>query len=244
MESPLLIIFLGIFIGLVKGGVTGPIGGAVIVPLLVSQGMSVPESAGVALPLLIIGDMFAMRFYWREWDWPLVRRLLPAAVVGIVVGIWLLVSLDDLVLRRILGVMTMIAVVYKILSDSLKRLSYSPRSWHSYLAGSVAGLTSAIANVGGPPMSAYLLLLRLEPVTYVGTMTLFFTIVNLIKLPIFFQGNIIDTDLLLSVAWAVPLIPIGVWVGRWAIGKINRLWFERAMMVLVIAASLLLIFKN
>jgi uncharacterized membrane protein YfcA len=123
-------------------------------------------------------------------------------------------------------------------------MTYSPRPWHSYLAGFVAGVTSAIANVGGPPMSAFLLLQRLEPVVFVGTMTLFFTIVNLIKLPIFFQGNIIDMDLLLSVAWAVPLIPVGVWVGRWAIGKVNRVWFERAMMLLVLAASLLLIFKK
>ena len=244
MDSPLIIIFLGIFVGLVKGGVTGPIGGAVILPLLVSQGLSVPQAAGVALPLLIFGDMFALRFYWREWDWKLVRHLLPAAVVGIAVGVWLLVSLDDAILRPILGILTIVAVVYKILSDSLKSLKYSPRAWHSYLAGFTTGVTSAIANVGGPPMSAYLLLQKLEPLAYVGTMTLFFAIVNLIKLPLFFQNNIIDTEILLKVAWALPLIPVGVWVGRWAIGKINRLWFERAMIVLVLAASLLLIFKN
>jgi len=243
MDSPILIVFLGIFVGLVKGGVTGPIGGAVILPLL-SQFMSVQDAAGVALPLLIVGDAFAMRFYWRDWDAKLVRSLLPAAVLGIILGVWLLLNLPDEILRPILGVLTIIAVIYKIASDSLKRLTYSPRKWHGYLAGFVTGVTSAIANVGGPPMSAFLLLQRLEPVTFVGTMTLFFATVNLIKLPIFFQGNIINTDLLLSVAWAVPLIPLGVWVGRWAIGRINRLWFERAMMVLVLAASLLLIFKT
>jgi hypothetical protein len=244
MVSPLVIVFLGIFVGLVKGGITGPIGGAVLLPLLVSQGLSVPEAAGVVLPLLIVGDMFALRFYWREWDWKLVRRLLPAAVVGIGVGVWLLVSLDDSILRPILGVLTIVAVVYKILSDSLKQMAYSPRAWHAYLAGFTTGVTSAIANVGGPPMSAFLLLQKLEPLAYVGTMTLFFAIVNLVKLPLFFQNNIIDTQILLSVAWAVPLIPVGVWIGRWAIGKINRLWFERAMIVLVLAASLLLIFKT
>jgi hypothetical protein len=110
--------------------------------------------------------------------------------------------------------------------------------------GLLAGLTSAIANAGGPPMSAYLLLQKLEPVTFVATMTLFFTIVNLIKLPFFFANNVIDINLLLSIAWTIPLIPLGVWIGRWAIGRINRLWFERAMIVLVLAASLVLIFHQ
>lgn len=243
MESPLLLIFIGIFIGLVKGGVTGPIGGAVILPLL-SQTMSVPEAAGITLPLLIVGDMFAVRFYWREWDWSLIRRLLPAAIIGIVVGITMLATLSDVVLRRILGIFTIGIVVYKVAQDSLKRLEYQPRNWHAYFAGFTSGLTSGIANLGGPPMTAYLLLQKLEPTAFVGTMTLFFTIVNLIKVPGFVGAGFINLPKLISIAWVIPLIPLGVWIGRRAIGWVNRLWFERAMIVLLIWASLLLLFGS
>ena len=209
MDSPLLLIFIGIFIGLVKGGVTGPIGGAIILPLL-SQTMSVPQAAGITLPLLIIGDIFAMRFYWREWDIRYLKLLLPAAVVGIVIGISLLVSLPDVWLRRILGVFTLAVIAYKFTSDSLRKVEYQHRSWHGYLAGFTTGLTSALANVGGPPISAYLLLQKLEPTAFVGTLTLFFFIINLIKLPGFLGAGVIDIPTLVRIAWVTPLIPLGV----------------------------------
>ena len=243
MNSPLLLIFLGIFIGLVKGGVTGPIGGALILPLL-SQTMTVPQAAGITLPLLIVGDMFAIRFYWRKWDMSLIRLLLPGAIIGIIVGIGLLVSLPDAVLRPALGIFSIGVVVYKFTSDNLKRLAYTPHQWHGYLAGFLTGVASGIANVGGPPMTAYLLLQKLDPTPFVGTMALFFAIINLLKLPGFLSQGIINIPTLLSIAWIIPLIPIGVWVGRRAIGWINRLWFERAMMILLLWASLLLIFST
>jgi len=242
MDSIPLLIFIGIFIGLVKGGVTGPIGGAVILPLL-SQTMTVPQAAGITLPLLIVGDIFAMRFYWRKWDMSLIKRLLPAAVVGILIGLFLLVSLPDKDLRRILGVFTIIAILFKLGSDSLRSIKYEPRGWHGYLAGFTSGLTSALANLGGPPITAYLLLQKLEPTAFVATQTLFFFVVNLLKVPGYLSESIIDIPLLISILWVTPLIPIGVWIGRWAIGKVNRLWFERVMMVLLFWSSLTLLFS-
>jgi len=243
MDSTLLVIFIGIFIGLVKGGVTGPIGGAVILPLL-SQTMSVPQAAGITLPLLIVGDIFAMRFYWREWDVKLVRLLLPAALAGIVLGISLLVTLPDDVLRRMLGIFTIGIIIYKVAGDALQTVEYQPRAWHGYVAGFASGLTSALANLGGPPITAYLLLQKLKPTAFVGTMTLFFFIVNLLKVPGFLSAGFIDIPTLISIAWVIPLIPVGVWIGRRAIGWINREWFERAMIVLLFIASLSLLFGS
>lgn len=242
MDSIPLLIFIGIFIGLVKGGVTGPIGGAVILPLL-SQTMTVPQAAGITLPLLIVGDIFAMRFYWREWDMNQIKRLLPAAVIGILIGLFLLVSLPDKDLRRILGIFTIIAILFKLGSDSLRTVRYEPRNWHGYLAGFTSGLTSALANLGGPPITAYLLLQRLQPTAFVATQTLFFFVVNLVKVPGYLSEGLIDVQQLISIAWVIPLIPVGVWIGRWAIGKVNRLWFERIMMVLLFWSSLTLLFS-
>ncbi|MBZ0302307.1 MAG: sulfite exporter TauE/SafE family protein, partial [Anaerolineae bacterium] len=233
----------GIFIGLVKGGLTGPIGGAIILPLL-SQTMTVPQAAGITLPLLIVGDMFAMRFYWGTWDLKRLKLLLPSAIVGIVLGISLLVSLPDDVLRRMLGLITIGILIYKVTSDALRKVEYLPRNWHGYLAGFGSGFMSALANLGGPPITAYLLLQKLEPTTFVGTQALFFTIVNLLKLPGFLGAGIIDIPTLLRIAWVIPLIPIGVWIGRRAIGWVNRLWFERAMVVLLLWASLSLLFSS
>ena len=50
---------------------------------------------------------------------------------------------------------------------------------------------------------------------FIGTATLFFAIVNAMKIPIFWQQGLLDFNLdYQRVLWALPIIPLGVWIGR------------------------------
>lgn len=240
MEFSLVILIAAAAIGLVKGGIGGPFAGAVILPLL-TQRMSVAGAVGVAMPLLIMGDIFAMRFYWREWDARFLRLLLPGAVVGIIAGTLLLVALPDLVLRRLLGITTLTVVLYKVASDSLESIEYRPRDWHGQLAGMASGFASALANLGGPPITAWLLLQGSKPTTFIGTITFFFFFVNLAKLPGYFAAGVLDAPLVISIAWALPFIPPFVWLGRRTIGLVNRKLFELGMLALLTVAGISLL---
>lgn len=240
MESLWIIVLAGLWIGLSKGGVGGPMAGAVLLPLL-SRTMSVSKAAGLLLPLFLIGDLFAIRAYWRQWDMKHLRLLLPAAVIGVIMGIYLLATLPDEWLKRVLGVFTLVVVAYKLGSDRLKQLDYTHQGWHGYLAGLASGFASALANVGGPPITAYLLLQKLSPIAFVGTVTLFFFIVNVMKIPGYISAGIIDAQELIQIAWIVPFIPLGVWMGRRIIGWINTRWFEYAMIAVLVWAGLSLL---
>ena len=55
----MIIILAGLIIGLAKGGLLGPVAGALILPLL-SQTMTVSQAVGVTLPLLMFADVFAI----------------------------------------------------------------------------------------------------------------------------------------------------------------------------------------
>jgi len=87
----------GLIVGLSKGGLGAPLG-AVIAPMLAIT-FPVSEAVGLTLPLLIIGDAFAIAAYWRAWNMRYIWWLLPAALVGIVIGTLLLVSLDNRTLK-------------------------------------------------------------------------------------------------------------------------------------------------
>jgi hypothetical protein len=50
--------------------------------------------------------------------------------------------------------MTLVVALYKLASDSLTQVTYTPRGWHGILAGWLAAFTSALANAGGPPATA------------------------------------------------------------------------------------------
>ncbi|NPV66068.1 MAG: sulfite exporter TauE/SafE family protein [Anaerolineae bacterium] len=220
-----------LLIGLSKGGLAGALGG-LVVPLL-STVMPVSQAVGLTLPLLMIGDVFALRAFWRQWDGRLLQLLLPAAVIGILAGVALLTRLPDVTLRRILGLFTLVAVAYKLGSDRLRVLRYTPHPWHGALAGGLSGFASALANAGGPPITIYLLLQRLTPLVFLGTNALFFAIVNVIKLPFFLGTSVINADQLLGTIWALPLIPVGVWLSKQLMTRINRQAFEWLMLALL-----------
>jgi uncharacterized membrane protein YfcA len=246
MNFIILVLIIALLIGLSKGGFGGPVPVALITPLL-SQIMPASQAVGLVLPLLLIGDLIALRIYWRQWDIHRVRLMLPLAVIGIVLGGALLLFLadqkQDLLLRRILGAFTLFVVLYKVGSASLKNVEYQPRDWHGHLAGWASGFGSALANVGAPPFTAYMLLQDVNPTIFMGTTTLFFAIVNFLKLPItLLSSNVLNLHLLASIIWVLPVIPVGAWLGKRFVRRVNPLIFERMMLFLLFAMSLYMLF--
>jgi hypothetical protein len=100
---------------------------------------------------------------------------------------------------------------------------------------------SSLANAGGPPISAYLLLQKAPPVVFTGTVTLFFFCVNWLKVPGYLGAGILDVDRLLGIAWVLPLIPVVVAFSRWLITVINPALFERLIMALLVISALWLL---
>lgn len=243
MEIIFLLLLVALLIGLSKGGLGGPVPVSMTAPLL-SLLMPVQAAIGVTLPLLMIADGFALYFFWRKWDMRYVKLMLPAALVGAVLGVLLLSTLSDDALRRILGAFTLVAVLYKLASDSGFLRKYQPRLWHGQLAGWGSGFASALANAGAPPFTAYMLLQEdITPITFIGTTTLFFAIINAFKLPFFLATGTLDIHRLFSILWIVPMIPVGVWLGRWLIHRINQLIFIRLMLFLLFLLGLWLLLR-
>lgn len=244
----LIIALAALFIGLSKGGLGGPVPVAILTPLL-SQIMPAAQAVGIVLPLLLVGDIIALTMYWKRWDSTAIRRMLIPGIIGVAIGGWALLQFaesgQDLLLRRIIGLFTLLVVVYKVGGGFLSRLAYQPRVWHSYVAGWAAGFGSALANVGAPPFTAYMMLQNLPPVTFIGTATLFFAIINALKLPVTLSSSkILDLHLLLSIAWAAPIIPVGVWLGHRLVKKMNPAFFDWIMIVILFGMSLFMLLAS
>ncbi|NOG51424.1 MAG: hypothetical protein HND48_19875 [Chloroflexi bacterium] len=78
MDFTLAFVLACVFVGLSKGGLIGPIGGTLALPLLVQAtyngaAITVQGATGVLLALLMIGDVFAIPAFWRAWDWRYLR---------------------------------------------------------------------------------------------------------------------------------------------------------------------------
>ena len=168
VQGPIVIGLSAFLVGFSKGGVGGMMGA--LITALMALVLPVNVAIGMLLPLLIIGDIFAVWVHWRKWEGRLIRILIPGALLGTLIAMLFITSVSVDVLRKTLGVLIAIFVIYRLLGRRiLKSLQYTSRRWHGFVAGVVSGSTSTLAHVGGPPVTAYLLIQNLTPRTLVAT---------------------------------------------------------------------------
>jgi uncharacterized membrane protein YfcA len=244
MTDPLIfraVIALGaFFIGFSKGGLGGMMGA--LITALIALVTPVDQAIGMLLPMLLVGDVFAMAAHWKQWDLKIVRLLVPGTILG-VLGATLFINYVSVeTLRRTLAVLIAAFVTYRVIEGKILRsLNYTPRGWHGLVAGVIASMTSTLAHVGGPPITIYLMMQKLSPRALVATSALYFSLLNLLKLPGYLLAGLIDPEKLRQILWALPLIPIGVVAGRWAVDRIDQKLFDAALTLLLALSAILLI---
>lgn len=233
--------FVAFLIGMSKGGLGGT-AGALATPLMALV-LPADEVIGLLLPVLMAADVFAIALHWGRWNRHYVILLLPGAIFGVTIGTLFITNAPTELLRRVLGIIVLILAIYKLVEKRiLTWLKYESRDWHGVAAGTITGFSSALAHTGGPPVSIYLLMQNVTPVVFIATSALFFAILNWIKVPYYFYADLFDFGRLGQLLWLFPLIPLGVWTGRWVAFRVNPLTYERIIIALLIISSLFLIF--
>ncbi len=117
------------------------------------------QSTAAILLLLIVGDVIACWHYRRDADWPLVRRLLPAVVVGLVLGTAFLRVVDDRLLKRSIAVIILVLVGLQLWLKRRGDAIAADAHHHpaaAWSAGTAAGFTTMTANAAGAVMALYL----------------------------------------------------------------------------------------
>jgi uncharacterized membrane protein YfcA len=239
----LLVSFIGFVIGLSKGGLGGGLG-AIVTPLFSLVVPDVAQAVAFVLPMLMVGDAFALYTYWGKWDGAILRRLLPGAFIGLALGLLVLVNLPSNVMRLAMGLFSLGLVIYRVAGDVVRTLRYQPKPWHAWLVGVLSGMASTLFNAGGPPFTAYLILNKVPPVPYIATGALYFAILNITKLPAFMLAGLFSLQSLSAVWWGFLFIPVGNWLGRWLVERINARVFEWIVISLLLLASGLLIWQS
>ncbi len=217
-----------LIIGISKAGIGGGLG-IVAVPLMTLV-IAPVQAAAVMLPILCIMDIAGLWAYRGTWHRRNLAFMLPGALAGILAGALAFRYLDDNTVRLILGTVALSFVLYRwagaaILNrDTGRRSEPGPRGifW-----ATLSGFTSFIAHSGAPPLQVYLLPQKLDKTLYVGTMVVFFTVVNYSKIiPYALLGQLSAANMLGALA-LVPAIPVGVWLGLRFHGMVDERLFYR-----------------
>nr|WP_255435525.1 sulfite exporter TauE/SafE family protein [Paracoccus sp. S1E-3] len=205
----MLAIVAAIAVGMAKGGLS--MVGMISVPLM-SLTMSPVTAAGIMLPVFIISDVGGLIAFRRSFDRRVLATLLPGAIAGIGLG-WATAHIvqDDAVML-IVGLIGAVFALNALIRPRMGEMRGS-RWGAGTFWGSIAGYTSFVSHSGAPPYQIYVQPMGLPTAVYAGTTTVFFAIVNAVKLvPYAMLGQLNPDNLRIAAMLCLPAI-FGVWLG-------------------------------
>jgi uncharacterized protein len=230
-----------LLMGLAKSGFLMGFG-SLATPLM-AVAIPVPQAAAIMLPLLLVMDVTGVRQLWRERDRDLLRFLIPAGLVGTLLGTALFGLFSSKTVAGVVGAITLLFLAQRWLFPP-RQDAPPPSRVRGFVLTAVGGFTSFVAHAGGPPVAAYLLPLKLDPVRLTATLAVLFGAINLSKwIPYAFLG-LLDLRNLSTSLLLVPLAPIGVWLGVWATRRIDSTWFYRLAYTGMAAAGFKLLYDG
>ena len=200
-------------------------------------------STGVVLPLLLVGDVAAVRTFHEHARWDYVRRMLPPACLGVVLAAWLMRHLDETLYRPVIGWVTLILSILQFARmyrpDWFGDVPHA--RWFAWTMGILAGAATMLANAAGPVFAVYLIAVGLPKMEFVGTSAWFFFIINLFKVPFSIALGLIRGHTLMLNLMLAPAVLAGVLAGRWLLERIPQWLFEHMLLAFAVLASLRLI---
>jgi len=229
-----------VLLGLAKGGFAGL--GIASTPMLALY-LPPLEAAALILPILITQDLISTYVYRKDWDAWNLKVMLPGAVIGMALA-WLLAAyLSDALIRILVGGIGLAFVA----NTWLRREKIKPHkatAASGAIWGAVSGFTSFMTQGGGPPFQVHVLPQRLPKMTLVGTTTIFFTVVNLLKIGPYFAlaqftpKNFVTSLLLLPIAVAANFC------GIWLVKRTPTDLFYQIAYALLLVISLILFWQG
>lgn len=200
-------------------------------------------STGVLLPILIIGDLLAVRLVGKEVQWSWVGKLLLPAILGVTAGWFLMARLHENSLRPTVG-----AIILLLIAIQIARMwrpgwfQHFPHStWFAWLLGFLAGIATMMANAAGPIIALFLLAISLPKLQLVGTSAWFFLIVNVLKIPFSLNLGLITVDSISLNLLLAPFVLLGLICGRAIIHRIPQKLFDSLLLALTALFALRLI---
>ena len=203
--------------------------GSLAVPVM-ALAVTVPQAAAILMPVLLLMDLLGVAAFRKSFDMKLVKFLVPFGLVGTLVGALLFRLLDARMVAGIVGLFTMLFLAQRLLFPP-RPDSPPPPKWLGAILTATSGFTSFVAHAGGPPLSAYVIPLRLSPLQFTASMAFFFFVINLSKWIPYGLLGLLDLRNMATSLVLLPLAPVGVWAGVRMAKRISQLMFYRLLYV-------------
>lgn len=194
------------------------------------------------LPLLCIMDLAGIRAYLGRWDRRVMRIIVPAGLLGCVIGAFSFGVMNDSLIRIMLGGIALGFLSWTFLPK--RGQARRPGGAAGWFWGTLAGFTSFITHAGGPPIMVYLLPQKLEKAAFVATSMVFFAALNYAKIAPYLWLGLLDGKVLTTSMLLVPVGVAGIYAGLFLQRRIDVRWFYRVIYALLLVTGSKLLYDG
>ncbi len=220
-------------VGLSKGGL--PAVGMLSVPILAFW-INPLTAAAMLLPIYLVSDLYGIWLYRNDFSARNLAILIPSGIVGVGVGYLATPYLSVSAMNAAVGT---IGIFYCLRLWFFSKPADGPnvaRVPSGLFWGMATGITSFVSHAGAPPFQMYVLPQRLPKLTFAGTATITFAVLNFVKLPPYLAlGQFPEMDWLLISGLIVVAL-----AGAWSGSKLTRLLPEKEFFIAIQIALFIL----
>jgi len=226
-------------VGISKMGLSGVV--MLAIPMLAAL-FGGRESTGLMLPLLMIGDVFAVTYYKHHVQFRDIRRLLVWICLGLAIGLFVGLLINDRQFKMLLSGSVIVCIAAMLYAEVKgKPLTVPNKTVFYALVGILGGFASMVGNAAGAILSIYLLSREYPKDSYISTYAWLFLLINLIKLPLqIFVWHNIGWSNLYTAALLLPAIFMGAVAGAWIVKRINEALYRKIIYCMTLLAAVAL----
>jgi uncharacterized protein len=232
-SPPLAVLAAALVAGTVRG-YTG-FGSAMIFMPVASAFLGPKAAIGIMWIIDATLQLAMVRSTWRHARWGEIGPLFIGYVIGLPLGVYLLVSIDPTPIRWATSVSIIIALALLL---TARRVETSPSLPVTVATGTVSGLISGVASLGGMVLSLFWLAGPSRNEAVRGSSVAFFVPASLLSGSLLALAGIFTADVLKISAWTILPYGIGIGLGSLLFERADARMFRPAAFAVIAAAAL------
>lgn len=175
---------------------------------------------------------------WRHIDWKLIAAFLPGAVVGALIGSFVLVALPPAVMYLTIALF----ILYLCWGPKLPKMVLG--SWGTVLAGGVTTFITLFAGATGPLVAAFIKQIHADRFRTVATFAMAMSLQHVLKIAVFEIAGFPLEPWLPLLACMIVSGAIGTWVGLKLLKRMSDHHFQRIFNIALTLMALRLIWQS
>jgi uncharacterized membrane protein YfcA len=179
---------------------------AFFIPLTIAAPLGVLVSITVAI-IVVLQDWEKIHLSSAAW-------LVAATLPGIPLGLWLLTSSHQAIVKGVLSSIIIGFAAYSLIGRMPPELHHDSRAW-LFVCGLCAGILGGAFGMNGPPLVVYGSMRRWSAQQFRATLQAYFLPASLVGMAGYLVSGLwvhaVTRYYLLSLPFAIPAI----WMGRW-----------------------------